>query len=434
MRKIGFRLAGGILTVALAGCSIGLSRPVERPTATPMFASPTPPTAVVVTLIPAGTPVRTPAAGEQVSAPTGLPWQDCSLAGGWVGCDPQAPKQAGVAAFTDLNAPAAVALDLSGGQGWSVPVKAEWLAWSPRGDRLLVGIGGDQYLVYDAAGSLVEQLESAARPRWQPDNALGRDGAVHSAEGAEARLDAAPDGSLTLRVKQGAAEQSLPWGAVSPGQVVQLVGWVPESSRVLAQESIAGNAALLQGGRLFTFDTATGARADLELYAPLGDRAALAWRPGAPVLALTALSSAQGETPTLALVDFAGGQVRFPLPEGIEVHSPDWRPSGEQLVFAAIPWEQAPPFERPGLYLLNPLTGAVQALTHPPAGAQDGLPRWTADGAAVLFARRLEGGALEIRAISAAGGEEWLIAAGLSAPCPPEGGCDWQSWAALGAR
>ena len=362
----------------------------------------------------------------QMTGP-GEPWTDCTVLGGWIGCNQQAQAIPGRVAFSFLNWPAVVALDLENGQAWFAGGQAQFLEWSPQGDRLLVGLSGDHYWVYDSDGGVVDTFDSPIRPRWQPDNSLGRDGVVRSSEGDEARLESDPGGALKLVIKkQDQAEQSFELESQPTDQLYQLIGWVPETAQILGQVSTASSAAIMRGGRLFTLDSASGARVDLESMAPLGRRSEYDWRPGSATLAFVESGSVESRLPTLAIQDFDSGQIQFPLPEGVEIRGFDWHPSGNRLAFAATPWVQGQGFERPGIYLLNPQTGSVPALTHPPQGAEDLLPRWMPDGETVVFARWYQGGVMEIRMIQVGNGQEWLIAGGLPAPCNNlEIGCEW---------
>ncbi len=467
------------VAVVLGGCS---TVETARPTATQAYPAPLEPsfqatsTPVVATLVPAstdspdsgmiggypapwanpttstvGTDYPAPWISQSYPAPWGnfnqlypapgpvsvsaqaQPWTDCQLRMGWLGCDPQSPVVAGRLAFSLPGMPAVVMMDLQEHQGWFAGGQVDLLEWSPRGDQLLVGLGDYHYRVYDASGKLVEEFDRMTRPRWQPDNSLGREGEVRSGEGDSARLYTEPDGVLKLLVKKdGQAEQSFELEGQPTDRLYQLIGWVPGKDLVLGQVSSPGNAVLLQGGQLFTIDASSGARADLEAYAPMGWSAEFAWRPGSLALAFIAIQSAESRIATLALLDFESGQVTFPLPEGIEARGLDWHPSGSRLAFAAIPRLQVQGFERAGIYLLNPQTGSMPALTHPPRGTVDSLPRWMPDGETVVFARQYMMNSLEIRAIRVGEGQDKGIILGLPTLCAdPAIGCDWRRWAAI---
>ena len=369
------------------------------------------------------------------------PWQDCALTPGWTACDPSAPVIQANLALVQPGGPSLAALDLAGQDGWQVNINPQWVGWSPDGSRLLVRLNDQQYTIFSAVGQLQETFTDPYDPRWQPDNTVGKDGHIHSALGDDAWLAVTADGRWNLHVLPAAqsAEETLVIESQPTDKLYQLVSWVPGKQQVLAVYYYANNAAMVQGGTLILINTQTGQQQPMvesdHAMAPLGWRRVFSWNPKSAVLAYTDSRVASSPYPTLALMDFNTGQIRLPLPEGVQVSDLSWDSSGSELAFAGFPQgdlspaEAAASYPLPAIYVLSPTTGEVKLLTHPPDGARDSLPRWSADGAFLLYARLFDSRALEVRAIRLSDGKDWAIVSGLPAQCESSGlGCDWQSW------
>ena len=388
-------------------------------------------------------------------APGSQAWQDCALAGGWVGCDPAAPKLAARLAFFIPAGPAVAVLDLEAPNGWSIPVAAASgdprLSWSPGAENLLVALNENQAAIYaaDSAPSGSLPLDPAGSPpAWQPDQTVAGPDIVHSAQGAIAQLEQGPDlrWQIVVLAAPGAEPVRMDLEGQPSDRLYHLIGFVPGTHLLLGQTYFSGNQVMMQGAQLFTFDVENGARVDLEAMAPLGWQASFAWKPGDPpgspaTLAFTDTGGPQIGLPTLTLIDFATGDLRRPLPEGVAVGELDWQPLEGNLAFAASPLgaiappETAATFALPAIYLLEPASGAMRALTQPPAGARDGLPTWTGDGQWLLYARFFESGVSEVHAVQPASGQDHVIAAGLTGECSSDGpGCPWGRWLAIEAK
>ncbi len=462
-----------VLSSFAAGCGgqavsrVSVAMPNNQPTSGPL-------PSVVVTLLPAGTstptggppavenppseaypspvdanstPVETPTLAAppdqqpELAVNQSQPWQDCALTPGWAACDPSVPIIQANLALVQPGGPSLAALDLAGQDGWQVNIHPQWVGWSPDGSRLLVGLNDQQYAIFSATGQLQETFTDPYDPRWQPDNTVGKDGHIHSAQGDDAWFEVTADGRWNLHVLPAAqtAEKTLEIESQPTDKLYQLVSWVPGKQQVLAVYYYADNAAMVQGGTLILIDTQTGrlqpmAESD-HAMTPLGWRRVLSWNPKAAVLAYTDLRVASSPYPTLALMDFSIGQIRLPLPEGVQVSGLSWDSAGEKLAFAGIPQADLSPadaeanYPLPAIYVLSPTTGEVKLLTHPPDGARDSLPRWSADGSILLYARWFDSGALEVRAMRLSDGKDWVILSGLPAQCESSSlGCDWQSW------
>ena len=396
------------------------------------------------TLTPQAAPTEAPP--QLHVANNAQPWKDCALAPGWIACDAAAAPVAAHLALQAPSGPYILALDLASGAGWQFSSSALRMDWSPQGSRLLLGVGEQQYLVLDAAGQRVEQFSSPVEPRWQPDGSLSHKGEIQSAQGARAWLERTSDLRWALHTQPAAAAEEKTY-ALEPqptDRLYHLVGWAPGASLVLGQFYYANNAAMMEGGQLFLFDTQSGQRRDLDANAPLGYRASFAWSPGDPrdTLAFIETGGMMNGMATLALLNRTTGQLRYPLPQGLRVTALDWQPDGAQLTFAAEPLGEIQPggaaqtFTRSALYQLNPASGEVKALTQPPQGAVDGLPRWLPDGSTLLYARHYTDQAvLEVHAYSPQNGQDRVLIAGLPAPCGSQAlGCDWQSWLSIATR
>lgn len=466
-------ITAGLACMLLVGCAVAVERPVPPPVDAGVPFAPTPAASVVVTLVPAATrtptlvdlpgsvtPAPTAAQTGQFddalqggvvltpNAPPAQPWQDCSLAGGWIGCDPSAPKLPARLAFLHAAGPAAVALNLESSEGWSVPAALTGsdprLSWSPHAGSLLVTQNDSQAAVYAADGSPLGSLdiseESGQPPAWQSDGSLAWPETVRSSDGATAQLLQDDDfrWQILYTPAGAAAPTRMSLEAQPTDRLYHLIGFAPGQNKLIGQGYFAGNQVMMQGAQLFLFDLDSGVRTDLEALAPLGWQAAYAWSPGSsPVLAFADTGGAQIGLPTLALFDINSGELRRPLPENIAVHDMAWRPDSASLAFAAGPAgtlasPEAAAFRLPAIYLLETDSGAIRAVTQPPAGARDGLPVWAGGGQWLLYARYFDQGALEVRAVQPDSGQEWVVVSGLIAECPVDGpGCPWDRWIAM---
>jgi hypothetical protein len=459
-----------MIGLVLFTACVAVERPVSAP-GRPEPALPEPLVTSVVTLLPGlpSTPTQEAAPQSTLQAtltpqavfdkpartpgqPAVQSWQDCSLAGGWIGCDPGAPPFAVRLAFFHPASQAVVVLDLESSAGWSIPSAMlavdPRVSWSPDGMYLLVALDESRLALYGADSTPQGGLapgQDEMPPAWQPDGTLAEPETVRSALGFQARLEQDPNQrwQVLYQSEPGTAPQPLLLETEPTDRLYHLLSFVPGTNLMLGQTYYAGNQAIMQGAQLFTLDVKNGERRDLEAMAPLGWQAAFAWKSNpqdsqAALLAFTDTGGPQVGLPTLALLDFSSGELRRPLPPGVAVADLAWQPQGGGLAFAAsssgevTPPEAAAVYALPGIYLLAPDTGEVRALTQPPSGARDGLPTWSADGEWLLYVRYFDSGALEVHAMQPGSAGDHLIAAGLTAECPFEGpGCSWGRWIAM---
>jgi hypothetical protein len=401
-------------------------------------------------------------------------FRDCSITPDLADCaeDPAPALPARLAAAVlPANGsayPALLGLDLRNGKGWQVALEdfPTLLNWSPRGSHLLVGLPQDSFHLYQAGGRRSESFQSAAGARWlapleegdpaRPGGAdvLDRGGALRSAQGETAQVERASGGGWQVRLAgPGAPGRLLLVPVTSAEEMLLLRGWVPGRRALLLQRFVPGGAAMAAGGQVLILDLETGALQDLEVRAPL-EEGAFAWNPARPLLALlTAEGPLAGPDALrrLALYDDAARDLRYPLPDGVIPGPPAWSPDGERLVF---PVELtggggvAPAaFPQAGMYSLDPQAGSAAppdelALLLPtPAGAVDGWPHWTADGAFLVYARTLP--ALEdramrsaplrvqVRARRAADAREWVLLDALVASYASPNAQAWNQFLAF---
>jgi hypothetical protein len=347
--------------------------------------------------------------------------------------------------FYDPGSASVVSLALDSATAWSVPVQggngiSPRVSISKDGSRMLMALDETLYAIYEADGTPLGSFplaETGEQPVWQPDGSLAFGNCVHSIEGARACLTLSPEllWQLTVVLTPGADEAVINFEPQPSDRLFRLITFIPGRMTVVGQSYFAGNQAMMQGAQLFTYDLISAERRDLDLMMALGWRAAFTWSPvEAANLPLTlALGDTTGwsaDQPALALYNEDSGAINHPLPEGVSVGHMDWNPvSGNLAVSAVLQGEAVSPFNDPGIYSLDPASGVATSLTHPPAGARDGLPRFTKDGKTLLFTRWFESGALEVRSIRVDGSDEALILSGLNAECPLDGpACEWQRW------
>lgn len=382
------------------------------------------------------TPHLPQSALQPTVTPAPISYTDCARAPGLPICSAEAVPLQGHLAFLDWLAPRVIVLDLKTGAGWQVPLtgEADWLAWSPDGSELLTALPEDLYVLYAANGSQVEAFSSETIPAWQPDGQLTLNGAVRTADGWSARLVRAREEVWDLRFKHANdAERILPLDDLPADSFYALRGWIPGTQKVLFQSYSAGGGALFNGGRLLVADTLAATITPFDVSAPLNNDA-FAFNPARGTLLAfltTAGAGPEARGPEggsrLALLDFETNQLRYPLPEGVIPTGMDWQPGGERLAFSIgllapnASDEARQAFPAPGIYLLDPQSGAIEALVQSPTQATDGWPHWFADGQVLLYARTLpqKSGlqAVEIRAHQLDSRKDWLVIQNL--PTPP---------------
>ncbi len=404
-----------LLTLSLAGC-IGvkstpvIDQPASRRTVTPQIA--------VRTMVPVGTNTVGPTApipaatayplgeglagevettaypypvegqGPALSGIYAAAFHDCARTPGLAGCGQDAFALSGRLALNDRSAVRVVVLDLASGAGWQVPYHPETLEWSPAGEKLLLEHqteGGAEHQLWSAEGQRLDDPQGDALLSWQPSSLLAEQNTLSTtADGSEFRLELAGGARWLLHARLGGGEeQTLPVDENPADRQYLLLDRVPGDGRLLAQRYYPTNLGLSAGAELILIDPSSGKVEPLELSAPLGKGASLAWSPAEPALLAFLSSGAEPGMTGLTLFDFATGERRDPLPAGVQVYALDWRPDGKQLAFAAEPLAGAisvtgqQAFPAAGIYLYDPQTGAVSSAEMFPTGLGEGWVRWT---------------------------------------------------------
>ncbi len=395
--------------------------PQKAATELPILPSTLTPTAEAKPL-PSATPVL-PAAISCVDFP------------GWSGCRAGAANLplSGKLAWIDATSGVLTAADFSSGQAWSVPTSGVTrLVWSPEKTQLLA-LDKDGAAVYPAGGRTASRAAEKTAQDWLPGGLLLPTGWVANPQGASAHLEV-KDNQTTVKIRQPApssVESGWLLKSEPADQMFRLLAWLPNSDLLLGQAYFAGNAAMTQGGQLFTLDVKSGAVKPLAAYTPVG--AAVAPHPTRPGLLAVVESSSGGQR--LAVVDAPGGKVTvITTDESVWVSHPAWTADGQGLLFAAwaLPLDgpTGAPFDLRAIYLTSPQGGPLVRLTQPPAGYMDDQPRALAGGKYFLYLRRpIAGGSAELRLGGLDGLYDEPVARGvLLGACAVRPGCGQAVW------
>lgn len=458
-----------LLTLSLAGCfgiksTPLINPPPPAPAATAQVAVRTlvpeaTDTAALAATIPAATvyplgedlgggveppayPYPVQGAGETTGGNSAAAFHDCVLTPGLAGCGQAAFALSGRLALNDRSAVRVVVLDLASGAGWQVPYHPENLEWAPAGDKLLLEHqteGGAEHQLRNAQGQQLVSPQGDALLTWQgPDLLAEQNTLVGSADTSEFRLELAAGLRWLLHARLGGGkEQTLPVDENPADRQYLLLDRVPGDGRLLAQRYSPSNLGLSAGAELILIDPSTGKVEPLNLSAPIGKAASLAWSPAEPALLAFLSSGAEPGMTGLTLYDFAKGERRDSLPAGVQVYALDWRPDGKQLALAAEPLAGVISvtaqkiFPAAGIYLLDPQTGAVSSAETFPTGSGEGWVRWTADSKALIIAqvRRDSAGVptVDVRALNLDSRREVLLASGLALADGISARVDWHS-------
>ena len=164
------------------------------------------------------------------------------------------------------------AANFSSGKLWSAPTTGVTrLAWSLDKAQLLV-LDKDGAAVYPAAGGALTRAMEKSAQDWLPGGLLLPAGWVANAQGATAHIEV-KDGLSTVKMRPPApssAETGWLLKSEPADRLFSLLAWLPGTDLLLGQAYFAGNAAMMQGGQLFTLETKTGAVKLLEASTPLG--------------------------------------------------------------------------------------------------------------------------------------------------------------------
>lgn len=87
----------------------------------------------------------------------------------------------------------------------------------------------------------------------------------------------------------------------------------------------------------------------------------------------------------LTLIDVATGNARQLTPADMYIYEYDWSPDSHSFAATAAPGDGDANWWVAQLYTINASTGAMHAIYTPPADRQLAAPRWSPDGASVVF-------------------------------------------------
>ena len=360
----------------------------------------------------------------------------CADFPGWPGCQLAGAARlplTGSLAWIDSGSGVLSAANFTSGSVWRAPTTGVTrLAWSLDKAQLLV-LDKDGAAVYPAAGGILTRAAEKSAQAWLPGGLLLPAGWVANAQGATAHIEV-KDGLSTVKMRPPApssAETGWLLKSEPADRMFSLLAWLPNSDLLLGQAYFAGNAAMMQGGQLFTLETKTGAVRLLEAYIPLGT--AVAPHPTQPGLLALAESGAGGQR--LAVLDVLSGKLTvITTDESVWASRPAWTPDGMGLLFAAwvLPLDgpTGAPFDMRAIYLTSPQGGPLVRLTQPPAGFMDDQPRVLAGGKYFLYVRRpIAGGSAELRLGGLDGIYDESVARGvLLGACPLRPGCGQAVW------
>jgi len=341
----------------------------------------------------AGAGQATPAAGQAAA------FKDCALLPALPACGGKLPLTGRLALIDSANQRLAL-VDFKGGAAWQEPLPGTdvALSFSPSGKQAAAvasTAAGVPSTVYDVgSGKQVQSVTLQGQAGWTPQGALVASPfrTVWSAAGDQAFIDY----NTALAHLRFAAQpdKDVPWPvSVAPGdRIAQAVAWVPGTDLLLFEQHTAGSSMWITGGTLFTLNVKNGAIKDLKANMALTFR--FQWQPSASgvlVYGDSAASPVMGGRSLFVLNVVSGSRKAVQLSDQVNVSAPAFTPDGQSILFgAALPAGMDlpdSPFHLPAVYLVNPTTGKVRALTQPPAGSSDTLPQLQPDGKNFLFYR-----------------------------------------------
>lgn len=358
-------------------------------------------------LVPTSTlaPTASPAAGLPSATP-GVPqatagagqaaaFKDCALLPGLPACGGKLPLTGKLA----LNDPASgllALIDFKAGTAWQElsPSSPVTLSFSPSGKQaaaISTGTAGTPSMVYDVgSGKLVRSLTLQGLIDWTPQDALAGSQfrTVWSAAGDQAWIDYSTALAHLRFAAQPDKDVTWPVASAPSDRIAQAVAWVPGTDLLLFEQHTAGNSMWIIGGSLYTLNVKDGAIKDLRANLALTFR--FQWQPAAKGVMVYADSGAGGQA-LYVLNVVTGLRKAVELKVPVNVSAPAFTPDGQSILFgASLPADQSAagsPFTLPAIYLVNPTTGKVHALTQPPAGMSDTQPLLLPDGQNFLFYR-----------------------------------------------
>jgi len=215
-----------------------------------------------------------------------------------------------------------------------------------------------------------------------------------------------------------------------------LLDWAPDANLLLAGQQLHMSSSMLaDGAPLFTINAKTGEITDMGVTMLL-TREAYAWHPTQS--GLLALAAGGGRFLTdppkrLAVLDVTSGSTHHLTDEETVVFEPAWSPNGSLLAYAAVPASPGAAGDGAGMeealagraiHVVDPATGESRALTEPGDEAIDGWPRWSADGARLLYTRQHDG-VTDVRVAALDGSSDDLLLTGLPDRTCYYNGCQW---------
>jgi dipeptidyl aminopeptidase/acylaminoacyl peptidase len=87
----------------------------------------------------------------------------------------------------------------------------------------------------------------------------------------------------------------------------------------------------------------------------------------------------------LTILSAEGGELRAVTPAELNIYEYDWSPDGRQFAALAAPGPADNNWWIAQLYAVDPASGQMKALYHPPAERQLAVPRWSPDGTHIAF-------------------------------------------------
>jgi hypothetical protein len=406
---------------------------------------------------------------------------DCTyIYPGLPGCMRETSLVSGRLAFAGhTGVPEAAVLDLGTGEAWP-QLDFSPLRWSPSGENLIHGMATVRY-----DGEPVG-FHGDATVFWAPLNALpgaadwlvcqSMDGSAFASAVPEQGLYEVflPAGSLGPNglgkllwsrenwlawmwssddlVEAGRWQQTL-WVSTDLGVTLQpqilsediretyyqLIDWVPGSHLILAGKGLAGNSLWVDGVPLVTINAETGEIRDLGV-AMLLTAEAYQWHSQQPGLLALAVGGGRFifENKRLALLDAISGDLRYLTAENMTAFEPQWSPDGSQLAYAALTatpgiggsgQELELALQGRTIYFYDLASGQTHQITSPSDDAVDGWPRWSRDGARLLYTRQLSG-STSVRVITLDGSVDEDLLLGLVDPTCYDGGCGWDRYLA----
>jgi hypothetical protein len=363
-------------------------------------------------LVPSSTPAPTaspasplPSATSGVQATAGAgqaaAFKDCALLPGLPACGGKLPLT-GKLALIDPAGKFLALVDFKAGTAWQEPSPSSpvTLSFSPSGRQaaaISTGTAGTPSTVYDVgSGKVARSVTLQGLIGWtaQDDLAGSPFRTVWSAAGDQAWIDFNTAVAHLRFAAQPDKDVTWPVTSAPTDRIAQAVDWVPGTDLLLFELHAAGNSMWITGGSLYTLNVKNGAIKDLRANMALTFH--FQWQPsakGVMVYGDTTPTPGQpmGGQSLFVLNVVSASRKSVDLKTQVSISAPAFTPDGQSILFgASLPADQSAansPFTLAAIYLVNPATGKVSALTQPPAGMSDTRPLLLPDGQNFLFYR-----------------------------------------------